>query len=61
MAPLTVSQTFNPTVGEVGLGVDLFSRAGVIVRVGYPGQFASDSTMRGGGVKVSVPFLGGAG
>jgi outer membrane autotransporter protein len=56
VTPLTVTQSLDETLGDVGLGVDLFSAGGMVLRIGYNGQFSSHSATHGGMVKFSIPF-----
>jgi uncharacterized protein YhjY with autotransporter beta-barrel domain len=56
VAPFAVSRVLDKTLGDIALGVDLFSAEGIVIRVGYLGQYSSNSSSSGGLIKVSLPF-----
>jgi uncharacterized protein with beta-barrel porin domain len=54
--PFTVNGKNDKNFGELSLGLDILSKQGINLRVGYTGQFSSHSESHGGSLKLSIGF-----
>lgn len=55
-APFKVTSDVERSWLDVEIGLDVVSAGGVSVGVGGFGQFASNSSILGGDVRLSIPF-----